>query len=64
MNNLIIKESELSKIPPIPTIPTQNRRGREWFVDEGFMDDIEREILYATLENKSIVVSGSAGSGK
>lgn len=37
---------------------------KEWFVDEGLMDKIEREVLYATLENKSIVVSGSAGSGK
>ena len=37
---------------------------KEWFVDEGLMDNIEREVLYATLENKSIVVSGSAGSGK
>lgn len=37
---------------------------KEWFVDEGIMDDIEKEVLYATLENKSIVVSGSAGSGK
>ncbi len=37
---------------------------KEWFVDEGLMDEIERKVLYATLENKSIVVSGSAGSGK
>ena len=37
---------------------------KEWFVDEGLMDKFEKEILYATLENKSIVVSGSAGSGK
>jgi len=37
---------------------------KEWFVDEGLMDKIEIEVLYATLENKSIVVSGSAGSGK
>lgn len=37
---------------------------KEWFVDEGLMDKIERKVLYATLENKSIVVSGSAGSGK
>lgn len=37
---------------------------KEWFVDEGLMDEIEKKVLYATLENKSIVVSGSAGSGK
>lgn len=37
---------------------------KEWFVDEGLMDEIEKEVLYATLKNKSIVVSGSAGSGK
>lgn len=37
---------------------------KEWFVDEGLMDEIERKVLYATLENKSIVVSGSTGSGK
>ena len=37
---------------------------KDWFVDESLMDKIEREVLYATLENKSIVVSGSAGSGK
>lgn len=37
---------------------------KDWFVDEGLMDKIERDVLYATLENKSIVVSGSAGSGK
>lgn len=37
---------------------------KEWFVDEGIMDEIEKKVLYATLENKSIVVSGSAGSGK
>lgn len=37
---------------------------KEWFVDEKLMDKIEEKVLYATLENKSIVVSGSAGSGK